>query len=89
MPSASSACGSGLLGLTPYRRMIQGATIAPSTAIADSPTSVRVKILSASAQASSCPCLCFHSTNSGTKTDVRIPPSASSYRMLGVLLARL
>ena len=52
--------------------------MAPSTAIAERPMAANVSTRSATSQESSRPLRCIHSTNRGTNTDVRIPPSASS-----------
>ena len=67
--------------------MICGAKIAPRMATPLNTTRASVRTRSATIHASSRPCFWSHSTNTGTKTDVRIPPSTSSYTMFGVVLA--
>jgi len=61
-----------------YRRMIQGAATIPASMIAESATTAIVTIRRATSQASSRPRDWSHSTKTGTKTDERIPPRASS-----------
>ncbi len=69
--------------------MIHGASTMPRTAIAESTTRVIVNSRRTTSHAASRPCVCIHSTTTGTTTDVKIPPSASSYRMFGVMFAML
>src|SRR5919197_5009276 len=72
-----------------YSRTIHGAVTIVTTMIADNTTVVIDSTARASCQASSRPRAVSHSTNTGTNTDVRIPPSTSSNTMFGVLLATL
>src|SRR5512132_2937095 len=61
----------------------------PRRAIPESATTAIVNRRRTTSHANSRPRDCIHSTTTGTTTEVRIPPSASSYRMFGVMFATL
>ena len=61
----------------------------PRMAIAESTTIAIVNSRRTTSHAASRPRDCIHSTTTGTTTEVRIPPSASSYKMFGVMFATL
>ena len=58
--------------------MIWGAKIIPRTVTTDRTTRVNVSTRRPTSHAASRPYLFRHSTNTGTKIDVRIPPRISS-----------
>src|SRR5919108_4230907 len=72
-----------------YSRTIHGAATIVTTMMAESTTVVIVRTARASSHAAPRPRVVSHSTNTGTKTDVRIPPSTRSNTMFGVLFATL
>src|SRR4029453_8900869 len=61
----------------------------PRRGIPDSATTAIVNRRRTTSHANSRPRDCIHSTTTGTTIEVRIPPSASSYRMFGVMFATL
>ena len=58
--------------------MIWGAKIMPMTVTTLRTTNAKVRTRRPTSQAASSPCFCRHSTKTGTKTEVRIPPRISS-----------
>ena len=67
--------------------MICGAKIIAIAVTADRTTSTIVRNRLPTSHAASVPFVRAQSTSSGTKTLVRMPPSTSSYTMLGVVFA--
>src|SRR5215207_466848 len=86
-PCTASRSASGYP--TVYSSTIHGASTMPRIAIAVSATIAIVNRRRTTSHARSRPRDCIHSTTTGTTTEVRIPPSASSYRMFGVMFATL
>jgi hypothetical protein len=77
-PSWISASRSRAADDTRYRRMICSANRAPSAATTTRTTRTSDSTRFATSRASSGPLVAIRSTNTGTKTEVRIPPRISS-----------